>query len=68
MYKQFYQGMSFEELPLFALLMFFTMFVSVILRLTLFKKQEDFVRVERLPLEGEEQTRPSPSPNTECAP
>lgn len=53
MYRQFYQNMAFAELPLLALLLFFTMFVSVILRVTVFKKRQDFGRVERLPLEPE---------------
>lgn len=53
MYKQFYEGMSFQELPLLALLMFFTMFVSVILRVTVAKRRQDFDRVSRIPLETE---------------
>ncbi|MCG5055373.1 MAG: CcoQ/FixQ family Cbb3-type cytochrome c oxidase assembly chaperone [Myxococcales bacterium] len=51
MYRQFYQGMSFADLPLLALLLFFSTFVAVILRVTLFRKRNDFDHVARLPLD-----------------
>jgi hypothetical protein len=51
MYRQFYEGMKFAELPMLAMLMFFTMFAAVILRVTVFKKRNDFERVSRLPLD-----------------
>ena len=51
MYKQFYAGMSYADLPLFALLFFFGVFVVVVLRQYLVKRKSDYDDVARLPLE-----------------
>ncbi len=56
MYKQFFQGMTIWQLPLFAMLFFFVVFVVVVLRAFLLQRREDLAPVARLPLD--EDARP----------
>ncbi|MFN7131426.1 MAG: CcoQ/FixQ family Cbb3-type cytochrome c oxidase assembly chaperone [Myxococcales bacterium] len=49
MYRQFYAGMAFEYLPLFALLLFLSVFVANAVRL-LRRRPADFEPLARLPL------------------
>ncbi len=51
MYRQFYAGMGFGHLPLFALLLFLTVFVAVVLRVTVFGRRPELDRLARLPLD-----------------
>lgn len=53
MYRQFFQGLGTFELPLFALGLFFTFFLVVVVRLFALRRSNDFEAVSRLPLETE---------------
>lgn len=50
MYRQFYQGMSMTDLPLFALLLFFAIFTAVAVWVLLFRRSQDYEAISRLPL------------------
>lgn len=51
MYRQFYAGMSYADLPLFAFLLFLCTFAAVIVRVSIQKRRGQLARVERLPLD-----------------
>jgi cytochrome c oxidase cbb3-type subunit 4 len=53
MFGQFYAGMRWTALPLFALLLFLTVFLVVVLRTILLAKRDEIDRLARLPLEDE---------------
>lgn len=50
MYKQFFAGMEWTELPLFALGLFIAMFVLMVLRTFVYKTKRDFEPAAQLPL------------------
>ncbi|MCP3140190.1 cbb3-type cytochrome oxidase subunit 3 [Pyxidicoccus xibeiensis] len=50
MYKQFYQGMSLTELPLFALFLFIVVFLGVCAWVFGVRRSQDFDALARLPL------------------
>lgn len=50
MYKQFFAGMEWTVLPLFALLFFLVLFLAVGVRLFFVKRPRDFEHDENLPL------------------
>lgn len=56
MYRSFYAGMSLTDLPLFALMLFVTVFLAVIVRTWVFRKREEFDALARLPFD--EQVKP----------
>ena len=51
MFGQFYAGMHWSALPLFALILFLTVFLVVLVRMTLFAKRDEVERLSRLPFE-----------------
>jgi len=51
MWKTFYQGMDYTELPLFAMLLFIGVFVAVILRVTVARRASDFDPLAAMPLQ-----------------
>jgi cytochrome c oxidase cbb3-type subunit 4 len=51
MFGQFYAGMHWSALPLFALLLFLTIFLVVLVRTILFAKRAEVDRLSRLPLD-----------------
>ncbi len=50
MYKQFFAGMEWTALPIFALLLFMVFFALVVLRTFAFKSKRDFEPDSQLPL------------------
>jgi len=50
MYKQFFAGMEWTALPIFALGLFMAMFVLMVLRTFAFKTKRDFQAHSELPL------------------
>lgn len=50
MFKQFFAGMEFTALPIFALLLFMSFFALVVLRTFAFKTKGDFQPHSELPL------------------
>jgi hypothetical protein len=50
MYKQYFAGMEFTALPLFALFFFLVLFLAVGVRLFLVKRPKDFDRDASMPL------------------
>lgn len=50
MFKQYFAGFEFTALPLFALALFITMFVLVLLRTYAFKTRGDFEPQSQMPL------------------
>jgi cytochrome c oxidase cbb3-type subunit 4 len=54
MFGQFYAGMHWTALPLFALILFLTVFLVVVLRTILLAKRDEVDRLARLPLEDDE--------------
>ncbi|WP_224364486.1 CcoQ/FixQ family Cbb3-type cytochrome c oxidase assembly chaperone [Hyalangium versicolor] len=50
MYRQFYQGMDWTHLPLFALLFFLAVFLGVVAWLFLARRSQDFEAAALLPL------------------
>lgn len=50
MYKQFFAGMEWTSLPLFALWLFLAMFALMALRTFLYKSARDFEPQSRMPL------------------
>ncbi|MEW5740331.1 MAG: CcoQ/FixQ family Cbb3-type cytochrome c oxidase assembly chaperone [Myxococcota bacterium] len=50
MYRQFFAGMEWTALPLFALGLFLVMFVLMLLRTFAWKSKGDFAQQENLPL------------------
>lgn len=50
MYKQFYQGMSLTELPLFALVLFIAVFFGVVAWVFVARRSGDFDALARMPL------------------
>ena len=53
MFAQFYAGMRWTALPVFALLLFAATFVAVILRTWLPSRRAELDRLARLPLDAE---------------
>ena len=53
MFAQFYAGMRWTALPVFALLLFAATFVAVILRTWLPSRRAEMDRLARLPLDAE---------------
>jgi hypothetical protein len=51
MFGQFYAGMHWSALPLFALALFLTTFLIVLVRTTFFAKRDEVDRLANLPLE-----------------
>lgn len=51
MWKSFYAGMAFTELPLFALLLFVTLFGVMLTRIFILKRKQDFDPLAALPLD-----------------
>ncbi len=58
MYKQFFAGMSFTALPLFALALFLVFFALVFLRTFAFRSKRDFDAMASLPLHDSEESKP----------
>lgn len=59
MFKQFFAGMEWTELPLFALGLFIAMFVLMTLRTFVYKTKGDFEPAAQLPLfDGKPVTTP----------
>ena len=54
MFAQFYSGMRWSALPVFALLLFLTTFVVVVLRTMLLAKHTELDQLSRLPLDTRE--------------
>lgn len=50
MYKQFYQGMTLTELPLFALILFIAVFFGVCAWVFVARRSQDFDALAQLPL------------------
>ncbi len=50
MYKQFFAGMEWTALPIFALCLFMVLFALVVLRTFAFKSKQDFEPDSALPL------------------
>ncbi|MFY1829710.1 cbb3-type cytochrome oxidase subunit 3 [Myxococcus fulvus] len=50
MYKQFYQGMTLEELPLFALVLFIAVFLGVCAWVFGARRSQDFDALSQMPL------------------
>ena len=50
MYRSFYAGMSYTDLPLFALVLFFCVFLGVTAYVLFFRRNEDYAALARLPL------------------
>lgn len=53
MFGQFYAGMHWTSLPVFALILFLTVFLVVVVRTILLAKRDDVDKLARLPLEDE---------------
>jgi len=53
MFGQFYAGMRWTALPLFALILFLTIFLVVMLRTILLAKRDEVDKLARLPLDEE---------------
>jgi cytochrome c oxidase cbb3-type subunit IV len=53
MYRTFYAGMSWTDLPLFALLLFLCLFLAVCVRTWMFKKSEELDALAKLPFDEE---------------
>jgi hypothetical protein len=51
MFAQFYSGMRWADLPLFALFLFLVTFVAAVVRVTLLTKKADLEPIARLPLD-----------------
>lgn len=60
MYKQFYQGMTLTELPLFTLILFLSVFLGVVAWLFAVRRGGDYEALAQLPL-GERGTGDLPS-------
>ena len=56
MYRQFYSGMPWTDLPVLALLLFFAVFVAVIVRVSRKSRREALDIAARLPFDGNERT------------
>jgi len=54
MYAQFYSHMPWQELPIFALLLFLGVFVTVVLRYVVFMRASELEPLARLPLEPDD--------------
>ncbi len=50
MYKTFYEGMGLGALPLFALVLFVSLFVVVVVRTFVLRRARDFDRLAAMPL------------------
>jgi hypothetical protein len=53
MFGQFYAGMRWSTLPMFALILFLTTFVVVVLRTIFFAHRDEIDRLGHLPLDGD---------------
>ena len=53
MFGQFYAGMHWTSLPVFALILFLTVFLVVVVRTILLAKRDEVDKLARLPLEDE---------------
>jgi cytochrome c oxidase cbb3-type subunit 4 len=58
MYKQFYQGMTLTQLPLFTLVLFLAVFLGVVAWVFFVRRSRDFDALAQLPL-GEPHPLPS---------
>jgi hypothetical protein len=54
MFAQFYSGMRWSALPVFALVLFLTTFLVVVLRTMLLAKRTELDQLARLPLDATE--------------
>jgi hypothetical protein len=54
MFAQFYSGMRWSALPVFALVLFLTTFLVVVLRTMLLAKRTELDQLSRLPLDATE--------------
>lgn len=54
MFAQFYSGMRWSALPVFALILFLTTFLVVVLRTMLLVKRAELDQLSRLPLDADE--------------
>ncbi len=50
MYRTFFEGMSLAELPIFALVLFVSLFVVVVVRTFVLRRSRDFDRLAAMPL------------------
>jgi cytochrome c oxidase cbb3-type subunit 4 len=50
MYKQFYQGMSLTQLPLFTLVLFLAVFLGVVAWVFFVRRSRDFDALAQMPL------------------
>ncbi len=57
MYKQFFAGMTFTALPLFAMALFLIFFALVAVRTFALRSKRDFDAVASLPLQDAEEKR-----------
>lgn len=57
MYKQFFAGMEFTALPLFALALFMVFFVAVTVRVFALQRKTDFDAVAALPLNDQPESK-----------
>ena len=53
MFGQFYAGMRWSTLPMFALILFLTTFLVVVLRTIFFAHRDEIDRLEHLPLDAD---------------
>ena len=51
MWKAFYKDMDYTELPIFALLLFFGVFLVVLVWVSVFRRAQDFDNLARMPLD-----------------
>lgn len=58
MYKQFFAGMTFTALPLFALALFLVFFALVLVRTFAFRRARDFDAAAAMPLDDSEENQP----------
>ena len=53
MYAQFYAHMPWKEMPVFALLLFMTVFAAVVVKFVVLTSRAELEPLARLPLDGE---------------
>ena len=64
MYREFFQGMSYTHLPLFALLLFVALFVGVLVHVLLVRRPSDYDALASLPLADAPASRGTPAGGT----
>lgn len=52
MYRQFYEGMTWSDLPLFTLVLFVSIFLAVVVRLFVLHRGRDYESMARMPIDG----------------